>query len=346
MAPSDETILVTGATGYLAGHIIKSFLEAGYKVRGTIRSDSGIPKIKAAQGDLSKNLSFVTVTDIATPHAFDEAVKGVSGIIATANPFMLSPTNMEEDLLKPSINGVLSLLDSAALAGPQLKRVVLTASFASMLDMAAGTRDGYVYTEADWNPATYEEAAASSNGGFAYCAAKGLAERAGWDWMKEKKPSFGFIAINPPWVFGPQLNEITNLDQLNESSEAIWKLINGSLKEVPPHDFLGFVNATDIANAHLLAYENEAAAGERFLVGSHFDYQSAIDEILEAFPELKGRVPEGVKGAGLDENLYQLDASKVKKVLGLKLTSLKDTMIDTVKVLLEAEKKTGWQLQQ
>lgn len=290
-------------------------------------------------------MSFVTVSDIAAPHAFDEAVKGVSGIIATANPFTLSPDNIEEDLLKPSINGVKGLLESAAAySGPQLKTVILTASFASLLDMAAGTRDGYVYSEKDWNPATYEDAIASQNGGFAYCAAKGLAERAGWDWMAENKPSFSFTAINPPWVFGPQLNPITNLEKLNESTEAIWRLINGSLKEIPPHDFMGFVNATDIANAHLLAYENDAAAGERFLVGSHFDYQTAIDHILEAFPDLKGRVPEGTKGAGLLENVYQLDASKVKKVLGLELTSLKDTMIETVKVLLEAEKRTGWQL--
>lgn len=344
MARSDETILVTGATGYLAAHIIKSFLTAGYKVRGTVRSDSGIPKILAAQGDLAKNLSFTTVTSIDAPHAFDKAVEGVSGIIAVANPFNMSPKSIEEDLLKPSINGVKGLLESAALAGPQLKRVVLTASFASNLDMAAGTREGYVYTEKDWNPATYEDAIASNNGGFAYCAAKGLAERAGWDWVAENKPSFEFTSLLPPWVFGPQLNTITDLDHMNESSEAIWRLIDGSQKEVPSHDFLGFVNATDIAEAHVLAFENEAAAGERFIVGSHFDYQTAIDYILEAFPELKGRVPEGKKGTGLLENVYQLDASKAKRVLGIKLTSLKDTMIDTVKGLLEAEKRTGWQL--
>jgi len=34
----DSLVLVTGASGYIAGHIIKLLLERGYRVRGTIRS--------------------------------------------------------------------------------------------------------------------------------------------------------------------------------------------------------------------------------------------------------------------------------------------------------------------
>ena len=183
---------------------------------------------------------------------------------------------------------------------------------------------------------------ASDSGAFSYCASKALAERAAWDWVSKHKPSFQVTAIDPPWVFGPSLSPITSLDHLNESTEAIWNLINGSNKDVPPYDFLGFVNTTDIANAHLLAYQNEAAAGERFLVGSHFDYQTAVDYINEAFPQLEGRVPVGVKGAGLKQNGYVLDGSKAEKVLGLKYTSLKDTLVDTVNGLLDAEKKFGY----
>jgi NADPH:quinone reductase-like Zn-dependent oxidoreductase len=35
-----ETILVTGATSFIAGHIIKLLLEKGYNVRGTVRSQA------------------------------------------------------------------------------------------------------------------------------------------------------------------------------------------------------------------------------------------------------------------------------------------------------------------
>ena len=35
---SKPLVLVTGATGYIAGHCIRELLEHGYRVRGTVRS--------------------------------------------------------------------------------------------------------------------------------------------------------------------------------------------------------------------------------------------------------------------------------------------------------------------
>lgn len=35
---SGKTVCVTGASGYIAGHLVAQLLEAGYKVRGTVRS--------------------------------------------------------------------------------------------------------------------------------------------------------------------------------------------------------------------------------------------------------------------------------------------------------------------
>ncbi|WP_277813039.1 NAD-dependent epimerase/dehydratase family protein [Hyphomonas oceanitis] len=41
-------VLVTGATGFIAGHVILQLLEAGHEVRGTARSASSAPKLNAA----------------------------------------------------------------------------------------------------------------------------------------------------------------------------------------------------------------------------------------------------------------------------------------------------------
>ena len=84
-------ILVTGASGFVAAHLIHEFLSAGYNVRGTLRSHSYIPKIQAAQGGLSSHLTFAIIPDMSVPGAFDEAAKGVSGIIHSASPFILTP---------------------------------------------------------------------------------------------------------------------------------------------------------------------------------------------------------------------------------------------------------------
>lgn len=46
-------------------------------------------------------------------------------------------------------------------------------------------------------------------------------------------------------------------------------------------------------------------------------------------PGLKGRLPKGVKGAGLKEEVYVLDGSKAEKILGIKYTPLGVTMRDS-----------------
>jgi len=341
-SPSEQTILVTGASGYVASHILHAFLSAGYNVRGTIRSTSSIDTIKAAHKQYASQLSFAVVPDISAPDAFDDAVKGVSGIIHTASPFVITPEDVERDLLKPAIRGTLNVLEAAAAHGDaSLSRVVITSSFAAIVDLSQGYRPGYTYSETDWSPVSYEAAANSPqpDGGFAYCASKLLAEKAAWDWMKEHAPSFTLSVINPPWIFGPTLYPITSMARLNESTETIYKLINGSLKAVPATDFAGFSHVRDVALAHLRAYEVEEAAGQRFLVGNHFDYQTAVDVIRKQFPELQERTPEGVLGAGATEKVYQVNGSKAERVLGLKYTSLEVTLRETVEGLLEAERR-------
>jgi len=277
------------------------------------------------------------VPDMSATDGLKDAVKGMTGIVHTANPFILNPKDNEEELLKPSINGVLNVLKAAAHEGPTIRRVILTASFASILDLSKGNRPGFTYDETVWNPATYEEAKASDSGAFSYCAAKALAERAAWDWMDANKPSFSFVTMCPPWVFGPRLGGVQSLDHLNESTEAIWKLVNGSLKTVPDPDFAGFCDVRDIALAHLRGYEVEEAAGQRFIVGSSFEYQTAVDCLRKDFPQIRDRIPEGTPGQ--TPEIYAIDNSKVQRVLGLKLTPVNITLKDTVEDLLNAEKK-------
>ena len=41
-----KTILVTGANGFVAGHILEALLRTNYNVRGTVRSTSAGDKVK------------------------------------------------------------------------------------------------------------------------------------------------------------------------------------------------------------------------------------------------------------------------------------------------------------
>ncbi len=94
--PGGSLVLVSGATGFVASHIIKQLLERGYRVRGTVRDlekaawlTRDVFKAEAARGDFE----LVTVTDLGAKGAFDEAVGGgVAAIVHVANVVTPTPT--------------------------------------------------------------------------------------------------------------------------------------------------------------------------------------------------------------------------------------------------------------
>ena len=79
-------VLVTGANGYLAVWTVKKYLEAGYSVRGTVRSLSRSTFLKERFAEYGERFELVVVEDITKNGAFDEAVTGVDAITHTASP--------------------------------------------------------------------------------------------------------------------------------------------------------------------------------------------------------------------------------------------------------------------
>jgi NAD dependent epimerase/dehydratase family len=86
-------VLVTGANGYLATWVLKKYLEAGYSVRGTVRSLSKSAFLNEKFAQYGDRFELVVVEDITKDGAFDEAVKGVDAIAHTASPFHYNATN-------------------------------------------------------------------------------------------------------------------------------------------------------------------------------------------------------------------------------------------------------------
>jgi nucleoside-diphosphate-sugar epimerase len=86
-------VLVTGANGYLATWVVKKYLEAGYSVRGTVRSLSKSAFLNEKFSRYGDRFELVVVTDITKDGAFDEAVKGVDAIAHTASQLHYNSTN-------------------------------------------------------------------------------------------------------------------------------------------------------------------------------------------------------------------------------------------------------------
>ena len=84
-----ETVVVTGASGFIAKHIIAELLRRGFAVRGTIRDpakSTAVARAVEAAGASSAQLSFAVV-DLNANHGWDEAFKGASAALHTASPF-------------------------------------------------------------------------------------------------------------------------------------------------------------------------------------------------------------------------------------------------------------------
>jgi nucleoside-diphosphate-sugar epimerase len=240
-----QTVLVTGASGFIAAHIIEAFLSAGFHVRGTVRNESSAQKVREAHPTAGDALSFAIVPDIAAAGAFDEAVKTVDGVIHTASPFTLGSKDFQTELYDPAVNGTTSVLKAVKASNPNIKRIVITSSFASVLDVSKGSRAGYTYTEKDWNPMSGEEAIKLNDPVAGYLVSKTLAEKAAWDFVENEKPNFSISTLTPPMVYGPLASTFESLSKLNTSSADIYRLINGSEKSVPDTSFWAYIDVRD-----------------------------------------------------------------------------------------------------
>lgn len=331
-----KTVFVSGATGFIAQHIVVLLLQQGYKVVGTVRSEAKGEKLAKLLN--SPNFSFEVVPDVEPAGAFDEALQKhpeVTIFLHTASPFYFNSTNVEEDLLKPAVNGTKNALAAIKKYGPQITNVVVTSSYAAIADPSRDAEPTHVLTEESWNPITWEEAKADGVAG--YRGSKKFAEKAAWDFVAEEKPSFVINYINPSLVFGPQAFDSEVKDSLNTSNEFINSILTLNADSPVPGFKAGFVDVRDVARAHLVAFEKPISNKRLLMNYSRVCGQDVLDVLNEDFPELKGKIPVGEKGAGkaINDSLCKIVNDETKEILGFPLTDLKTTVDDTVSQILK-----------
>ena len=141
-------VLVTGATGFVAGHVIAELLEHGYAVRGTVRDLGKADKrahLVALADRLGGELEFVAA-DLDDDAGWAAAVSGCTSVLHVASPFPATPPDDERELIDTAVDGTLRVLRACADGG--IQRVVLTSSIAAI---TYGHETDAVRTEADWS---------------------------------------------------------------------------------------------------------------------------------------------------------------------------------------------------
>ncbi|MBN8826950.1 MULTISPECIES: aldehyde reductase [unclassified Spirosoma] len=277
---TNQTVLVTGGTGFVGIHTILSLLQKGYTVKTTVRSLAKKEAIVQALNeagivDLEK-LSYVEA-DLTSDGGWEEAAQGCTYVLHVASPFPLVQPEDENELIIPAREGSLRVLKAARKAG--VKRVVMTSSFAA-IGYSINSKE-HIFTENDW---TDENAPVQP-----YIKSKTIAEKAAWDFIKHQGEGLELTVINPVGIFGPIIGGI-----FPASYEGVIKaLVDGTVTESPQFTF-GVVDVRDVADIHIKAMVLPEAKGQRFLATSDgvVSFYDVAQLIKQERPQKAGRMAE------------------------------------------------------
>lgn len=269
-------VLVTGATGYVAGWIIFKLLEQGVTVHATVRNTADTSKIQHLLDAADKfpgTIQFFEA-DLLRPGSFEAAMLGCEVVFHTASPFSSRIKDPQKDLIDPAVQGTKNVLIQANQT-PSVKRVVLTSSCAAIYsDNAdlARSKDG-IFTEEDWNTQ-------SSLEHVPYSYSKTLAEQEAWR-IAGLQAQWDLVVINPSLVLGPPLNPKT---VTSESIHLMEQFADGSMRFGVPNIGISVVDIRDLAEAHLLAAFIPEAKGRHIISGSNTDFMQLARLVKEQFP--------------------------------------------------------------
>lgn len=252
-------VLVTGASGYIGSWIVRTLLEAGYTVRGTVRNPQkpkGLEHLHKLSEDHPGRLSLFKA-DLLDAGSFDDAMDGCELVIHTASPFLLTGfTDAEEALVRPALEGTRNVLDSVNRT-KSVKRVVLTSSVVAIYGdncESLGVPDG-VFTDEHWNTTSSVEHQP-------YSYSKTVAEREAWRYQKEQD-RWDMVTIHPGLVFGPSLTSASD----SASLSTMMQFVQGKMLAGAPDMSVGFADVRDVAEAHVRAGFTPEAHG-RYIVNA------------------------------------------------------------------------------
>ncbi|TFJ87079.1 hypothetical protein NSK_001413 [Nannochloropsis salina CCMP1776] len=267
-------VVVTGATGYIASHIVRVLLENGFKVRATVRDPSNKARLKFLS-DLpgaSERLTFHKA-DLLAPGSFDEVCAGATCVIHTASPVPLEmPDDPNAAVVVPAVEGTKNVFESILKAGT-IKRVVLTSSIRAVFGFGNEKPPGYVYSEEDWNTTSRLE------NNQAYSLSKTLAEKTAWEYAEKagkdgKKPEWDLVAIQPGLVFGPSLS-----GREDSMSLTLFKNLVTGHQSGMVNLAWGVVDVRDVATLHVAALTNTQASGRYIATSATLSFQEIIDTV-------------------------------------------------------------------
>jgi nucleoside-diphosphate-sugar epimerase len=337
-----KIVLVTGGTGYIGSWVVKQLLEKNYRVRLAVRDKSRMEKYRHLHHYQAKQgcrMLELWEADLLKDGSFHKAAQGADAIMHVASPFTLKIKDPQKELVDPAVLGTRNVL-SAASSSSTVKRVVLTSSVAAIYGDSRDMHDQGLdeFTENHFNRS-------SSLEHQPYSYSKVTAETEAWK-MASGQKQWDLVVINPSFVIGPTLTNASD----SESIRFFQSILNGKLFFGAPDIWFGFADVRDVARAHILALENEAAEGRFIISERSMNVRQLTDIIKKYYPGkyrlplmmapkpllmLVGRffdvTPKFVKN-NVGYPLY-FNNSRSKNILGLQYHDIEKTVTDMVEQL-------------
>jgi len=250
-----DTMLVTGASGFIGSAIVRRLLDAGFSVRALVRPESRRDNLAGLDVEIATG-------DIRDRASLDRAVQGCRGVFHAAADYRLWARH-PSDIYITNVCGSRNVVLAASRGGVQ--RMVYTSSVATL---------GF----ADGTPADEETRADYRDMAGHYKRSKFLAERRVRALAKARK--LDLVIVNPAAPVGPRDIKPTPTGRM---------ILDAARGRMPAYvdSGLDIVHVDDVATGHLQAWRR-GADGSRYILGGE---NLGLREILARVAAIAGRAP-------------------------------------------------------
>ncbi|KAK1991334.1 NAD dependent epimerase/dehydratase [Colletotrichum falcatum] len=324
---SRPLIFITGATGFIGSHVVDQALEAGYRVRLSVRKESQISRLKDVFARHTAQIDFLVIPDLVKPGAFDQALRGVDYVFHVASPMPGQGDDFKTGYLAPAKQGTVTLLD-AAKSVPTIKRVVIVSSILALVPLDVWVTLNVNVKEEGSNasitidPDMEFPQDPHTSAALKYHASKILAHRSVLEWAPRNKPGFTIITLHPSFVFGRNLSQ-TSIDEVDGSNALLWTSLFSDKPTFP----MAAVDVRDVALAHLRALDFDVKGQEavqEFLLTApksyRWEWEDVVNFTREKYPQLDMQLK------GPFDRMSKSEPARATELLGIQWRSMEDTV--------------------
>eukprot|EP01063_Lacrimia_lanifica_P007924 TRINITY_DN15089_c0_g1_i1.p1 TRINITY_DN15089_c0_g1~~TRINITY_DN15089_c0_g1_i1.p1 ORF type:complete len:362 (+),score=112.73 TRINITY_DN15089_c0_g1_i1:52-1086(+) len=284
-----QKVMITGANGYIASHIVLKLLRAGYTVHACVRDAANADSVAhlLALPGAEDRLRLFSTGDLAEPEGkFDEAMEGVYGVVHSATPLRpkLEGQSGEDTILKPTLASTEEMLRCLERHAASVKCFVLTSSMSAM----APRPEPSLKDESHWSDA--DEQRSRENW---YGCAKTMQERMAESWaaaVKERSvfgPDFRYVSVCPTMVIGRVLRSGS---EVGGTMGALKKWFSGARTQAP-NDSMSFVHVDDCAAMHVAALNTSDISGRYMAVIDSWHWNDILAVMKRVHPALPDYTP-------------------------------------------------------